>query len=63
MALIVFSVMLLIICTLTCIKTILTVIKYGDIKDVTVIYLLFTMLVGEGMVIIGTYNLYLQTFK
>ena len=63
MALIVFSVMLLIICTFTCIKTTIIAIKSGTIKDVTMIYLLFTMLVGEGMVIIVTYNLYLQTFK
>ena len=63
MILLFFSVVLLTICTFTCIKTILTVIKYGAIKDVIVIYLLFTMLIGEGMVILGTCNLYLQTFK
>ena len=63
MILLFFSVVLLTICTFACIKTILTVIKSGAIKDGIIIYLLFTMLVGEGMVIIGTYNLYLQTFK
>ena len=63
MELLIFSVMLLIICTFTCIKTTIMAIKSGTIKYVTILYLLFPMLVVEGMVIIGTYNLYLQTFK